>query len=61
MQWALLGLVLWGLLFLFVHALMRMASSQDRAARRAERMNPFVEDAVTGRMPFVEDTITGLH
>jgi hypothetical protein len=37
MKWALLGIAVWVLAFLFVLVLMRMASDQDRAAQAEER------------------------
>ncbi len=47
-SWILLGLVVWGLVSLFVLILMKMAGDQDRAARREQqRMIPYQDGTVT--------------
>ena len=48
LSWILLGLVGWGLGLLFVLVLMRMAGSQDRAARHAQkRLDPYSDVTIT--------------
>jgi hypothetical protein len=48
LSWIMLGLVGWALGFLFVLALMRMASDQDRAARHQQkRIDPYSNVTIT--------------
>ena len=48
LSWILLGLVGWGLGFLFLLLLMRMAGKQDRAARHAQkRLDPYSDVTIT--------------
>jgi hypothetical protein len=48
LTWIIGGLLAWGVGFLFLLILMRMAGDQDRAARREEmRMDPFSDVPIT--------------
>jgi hypothetical protein len=46
--WIVLGLVGFSLLAVFVYALLRIAATEDRSARRAERkLDPFSDVTIT--------------